>query len=108
MQSSDIGDIVRKEKTYRFWPGKFRDYVFLGAFLTTVIVGGNAILNSARPETEAEIVVEDAKKRKQRNYIERIFYRGGKAKDAAYDLIFGSNESAQPSKQNDGYLTNNK
>lgn len=98
---------MRKEKTFRHWPAKFSDYLLLGALFAAVTVGGNALLQSARPETEAEIVVEDVKKRKQRNYFERLLYRGGKAKDVAYDMIFGSTEEA-PRKQEEGYLTNNK
>ncbi len=99
--------MVRKEKTPKFWPGKFREYVLLGAFLTTVIMGGKAILHSARPETEAEVTVENTNERKKRNYVERLFYRGGKAKDAAYDMIFGSGVDEQP-KQTDGYISNNR
>lgn len=104
MQGSDLEDNVRKEKPCRFWPGTIRDYVFLGAFLATVIVGGNAILQSARPEFETEVTVE-AKKKNKREFYERWLYHSSKNAGELYEQFFGEGRSAPPVEKKDGYIS---
>ena len=101
MQGSDLEDVVRKEKTCRFWPGP-KGMAYLAGFFIAVVIGGNAILNSARPSNVPEHYV--AGKNKKRVFYERWIYHGEKTANDIYEKFFGGS-GTQPVEKRDGYLT---
>lgn len=66
-------------------------------------------LNFVHQDNQEGQTAVEFKNRNRRNYLERLFYRGGKAKDAAYEFVFGSGQSSNSSPaEKDGYISNNK
>lgn len=105
---SDLEQRLREDKKRRL-----RDKIGIAIAGFVAFVGVYTILDLSFYFTQKEPQNQTAvefKERKKRNYIQRLLYRGDKAKDAAYEFVFGSEQGKElpADKEDNGYISNNR